>query len=58
VIIPRDEAEAKKFEAIVEANDEADDWVSEDTSFSPLQIPKKALGILKKVGNHRRSSLK
>ena len=53
MIIPRDEAEAQKFEAIVKTNEEAGDWVSDDTSFSPLQVPKKALEILKKIGTHR-----
>jgi hypothetical protein len=58
MIIPRDEAEAKKFEEIVKTNEEAGDWVSDDTSFSPLQVPKKALAILKRVGTHRLSSRK
>jgi hypothetical protein len=58
MIIPRDEAEAKKFAEIVRQNEEAGDWVSDDPSFSPISIPKKALDILRKVGNHKPPSRK
>jgi hypothetical protein len=53
MIIPKDEAEAKRIEALVKQNEDADDWVAEDTLFSPLKIPKKALDVLKRVGTHR-----
>jgi hypothetical protein len=53
MIIPKDEAEAKQIEALVKQNEAAGDWVSEDPLFSPLQIPKKALDVLKRVGAHR-----
>ena len=58
MIIPRDEAEAKKFEALVKKNEEAEDWVAEDPSFSPLSVPKNALTILEKVGSHKLPSKK
>ena len=58
MIIPRDEAEAKKFEALVKKNEEAEDWVTEDPSFSPLSVPKNALTILEKVGSHKLPSKK
>lgn len=53
MIIPKDEAEVKRIEALVKQNEAADDWVAEDSLFSPLQIPKKALAVLKRVGTHR-----
>lgn len=58
MIIPRDEAEAKKFSEIVKQNEAADDWVSEDPAFSPIVLPKKALTILKEVGKNRIGSRK
>lgn len=53
MIIPKDEAEIKRIEAIVKQNEAADDWVAEDPLFSPLKLPKKALEVLKRVGTHR-----
>lgn len=52
MIIPKTEAEVKKFEKLVEQNDQAGDWVGVDPTFSPLS-PTPLGTILEKVGDRK-----
>jgi hypothetical protein len=54
VIFPKNKAEEKRLEAIIEQNKKAEDWVSDDPSFEPLSAETTPVDeILKRVGDRK-----
>lgn len=54
MIFPKDKSEQKRFEAILERNEKAEDWVSDDPTFAPLSAATTPVDkVLKRVGDRK-----